>query len=207
LGISFHVGSQQTDITAWEKAIKKAGVIESELINYQINLRVINIGGGFPVAYQVSVPEIEEIASLIQAYVSKHLSKNCQTILVEPGRYIAASAGVLRSQVVMVSKKSHYSKKRWVYLDVGTFGGLIETLNEVIQYPLRTSKDHEKGGPVVIAGPTCDGADVMYSNTSCILPLSLTSGDYVDILGTGAYTTSYASKCFNGFEGPSEFYL
>ena len=109
-----------------------------------------------------------------------------------------AEAGVIQSEVVLVSRKSRKDETRWVYLDVGKFGGLAETLNESIKYPLRTSRMGAPG-PVVLAGPTCDSADILYEKTPYRLPLDLDAGDRVEILLTGAYTSSYASVGFNGF--------
>jgi ornithine decarboxylase len=89
---------------------------------------------------------------------------------------------------------------RWVYLDIGKFGGLAETMDEAIRYPIVTPHDGGEVAPCVLAGPTCDSADVLYEKTPYPLPLSLTIGDEVLIEGTGAYTTTYASVAFNGFE-------
>ena len=80
-------------------------------------------------------------------------------------------------------------------------------MNEAIQYPLRTFKDNNKKGPVVIAGPSCDGVDILYRNAGYQLPLTLIAGDYVDILCAGAYTASYATKEFNGLLPLQEHYI
>ena len=88
---------------------------------------------------------------------------------------------------------------RWVYLDIGKFGGLAETMDESIRYAIKTPRDDAEMEPVVLAGPTCDSADVMYEKTPYPLPVSLEIGDKLLIEGTGAYTTTYASVAFNGF--------
>ena len=120
--------------------------------------------------------------------------------MIEPGRYMVADAGVLRSEVVLVSNRQVGELERWVYLDCGKFHGLAETMDEAIRYPIATARDADEKTPCVLAGPTCDSADVMYEKTPYPLPLSLTIGDEVLIEGTGAYTTTYASVAFNGFE-------
>ena len=89
--------------------------------------------------------------------------------------------------------------RRWVYLDVGKFHGLAETMDEAIKYRLVTAHDGGPTGPVVIAGPSCDSADILYEKTRYELPLALEAGDTVDILSAGAYTTTYSSVGFNGF--------
>ena len=121
--------------------------------------------------------------------------------MIEPGRYLVADAGVLRSEVVLVSRRSIEDQERWVYLDCGKFHGLAETMDEAIRYRLRTAYDGTGAatGPVAIAGPTCDSADVLYEKSAYELPLALAEGDMVDILSAGAYTTTYSSIGFNGF--------
>jgi ornithine decarboxylase len=86
-----------------------------------------------------------------------------------------------------------------VFLDAGVFTGLVETLDEAIRYPLRTNVDGGPTGPCVLAGPTCDSADVLYEREPVQLPLSLAEGDTVELLAAGAYTTCYSTVGFNGF--------
>jgi ornithine decarboxylase len=71
---------------------------------------------------------------------------------------------------------------------------------------LRPSRGGEVG-PVAIAGPTCDGADILYENSGYKLPLELQAGDFIDVLDTGAYTATYASIGFNGFPPLKEYYI
>jgi len=86
-----------------------------------------------------------------------------------------------------------------VYLDIGKFHGLAETIEEAIRYPIRSKKDGAQTVPCVIAGPTCDSVDVLYEKTPYMLPISLAIGDKVLIEATGAYTAAYSSVGFNGF--------
>ena len=112
---------------------------------------------------------------------------------------MVGNAGVIESEVVLISTKSNEDEVRWVYLDLGKFGGLAETMDEAIRYPIVTAKDGDAKAPCVIAGPTCDSADVLYEKTPYDLPVTLTVGDEVLIEATGAYTTTYAAVAFNGF--------
>ena len=128
-------------------------------------------------------------------------------IMVEPGRYLVADAGVLRTEVVLVSRRSPLDTERWVYLDCGKFHGLAETMEEAIRYRLRTIHDGGPTGAVAIAGPTCDSADVLYEKSAYELPLALAEGDMVDILSAGAYTTTYSSVGFNGFPALQEHFV
>jgi ornithine decarboxylase len=112
---------------------------------------------------------------------------------------MVGNAGIIEAEVVLVSHKSEHDGVRWVYLDIGKFGGLAETMDESIRYPIRTPRDGDKLAPCVLAGPTCDSADVMYEREPYLLPVSLEIGDKVLIEGAGAYTATYASVAFNGF--------
>jgi ornithine decarboxylase len=120
-------------------------------------------------------------------------------MIIEPGRGLAGGAGVIQAEVVLIARKDYADRKRWVYLDIGKFGGLAETMDEAIKYPIATQRDGGATGPVVIAGPTCDSADILYEHSDYKLPLDLKVGDKVTIHGTGAYTSSYSSVGFNGF--------
>lgn len=205
-GISFHVGSQQTDPKQWEIAIGRVAMLFTALDEAGVELGMVNLGGGFPVPYGGEVPEIGSIAGAIMTAMTRHFGNRLPRMIIEPGRYIAADAGILRSEVVLVSTKTYESQRRWVYLDVGKFGGLAETMNEAIQYELRPSRGGEVG-TVVVAGPTCDGADILYEQTAYHLPLDLQPGDFVDVLDAGAYTSTYASIGFNGFAPLKEYYI
>lgn len=199
-GVSFHVGSQQTNLKAWDRALADASKVFRTLAKEGIVLKLVNMGGGFPTRYLKDVPSAQAYGLAIFDSLSKHFGNRIPETIIEPGRGMVGNAGVIRSEVVLVSKKSENDKLRWVYLDVGKFNGLAETMDEAIRYPIETAKDSDEKVPCVLAGPTCDSADVMYEKTPYPLPISLTVGDEILIEGTGAYTTTYASVAFNGFE-------
>jgi ornithine decarboxylase len=198
-GVSFHVGSQQTNVEQWDSAIGRAARMFSVLAEADINLKMVNIGGGFPAHYRGDVPGVERYCHAVMAAITRHFGNDLPEIIVEPGRSIVGDAGVIESEVVLISKKGFDEDKRWVYLDVGKFNGLAETMDESIKYRIETPADGTASGPVVIAGPTCDSADILYEKTEYKLPLGLKVGDKVRILATGAYTSTYASVGFNGF--------
>lgn len=197
-GACFHVGSQHTDPRAWVAGIAQAAEIGRATAERGVVLSSLNLGGGFPASYVQSAPALREHAEAIRHAVRRHFDTPPE-LLIEPGRAVVATAGVIRSEVVLVARKSDADEHRWVYLDIGRYQGLAETENEYIAYRLRTAHPGAPDGPVVIAGPTCDGDDVLYQRTPYRLPLALRAGDHVDILDTGAYTASYASVSFNGF--------
>ena len=199
-GVSFHVGSQQTDLSAWDKALGDAKAVFATLADEGIVLKMVNMGGGFPTRYLKDVPAAQAYGQAIFEALSRHFGNRLPETIIEPGRGMVGNAGVIKSEVVLISKKADNDNLRWVYLDIGKFGGLAETMDEAIRYPIVTARDGDQAAPCVLAGPTCDSADVMYEKTPYPLPLSLTIGDEVLIEGTGAYTTTYASVAFNGFE-------
>lgn len=206
-GISFHVGSQQTRTAAYEAAIAKVGLLFTDLKNDGVNVRMINIGGGYPVRYRAEVPEIDAIGDAIMGAMVEAFGNALPEMVVEPGRFIVGDAGVLSSEVVLVSRKEKDDPVRWVYLDIGRFGGLAETEGEAIKYDFRTAHDGQADGPVTIAGPTCDSTDTLYEKSHYRLPLALDAGDRVELLATGAYVTTYASQGFNGFAPLAEHYI
>ena len=199
-GVSFHVGSQQTDLGAWDKALGDAKHVCEELAGKGIVLKMVNMGGGFPTRYLKDVPAAQAYGQAIFGSLRKHFGNRIPETIIEPGRGMVGNAGVIKSEVVLISKKADNDNVRWVYLDIGKFGGLAETMDEAIRYPIVTARDADAKAPCVLAGPTCDSADVLYEKTPYPLPLSLTIGDEVLIEGTGAYTTTYSAVAFNGFE-------
>jgi ornithine decarboxylase len=196
-GLTFHVGSQQNNPYAWDVALSELAQVVSSLGKSGIDLEVINIGGGLPAHYQEQVPSLEVFAETIQTALHTYMPG--LKVMLEPGRSLVADAGVIQSEVVLISHKSKDDPTRWVYLDIGKFNGLIETMDESIKYRLRTTKDNFAKGRVILAGPTCDSADILYEKTLVELPLNLAVGDRLEILSTGAYTSSYSSVGFNGF--------
>lgn len=205
-GIAFHVGSQQTDLASWDLAIGQAAMIFTELRERGVELAVLNIGGGVPVAYAQDVPEEEAVITAIGQLLRRHFGNRMPAIMAEPGRCLSATAGMVRSEVVLATQRDGKGA-RWVYLDIGKFGGLAETIDEAIQYPIVTQRDGGNPVPTVLAGPTCDGADVLYQNAGYQLPTELSAGDWVEFRNAGAYTASYSSVGFNGFGPLKEYYL
>jgi ornithine decarboxylase len=198
-GVSFHVGSQQRRTQAWDLALKSAAAIFRACADRGISLAMVNLGGGFPTKYLKEVPAVESYGRSIFRALRKHFGNAIPETIIEPGRGMVGNAGVIEAEVVLVSRKSEADRLRWVYLDIGKFGGLAETMDESIRYPIRTPHDGGEAGPCVLAGPTCDSMDVLYEKQPYDLPISLEIGDKVLIEGTGAYTTTYASVAFNGF--------
>jgi ornithine decarboxylase len=206
-GVSFHVGSQQRNQHAWDKALGSAASVFRECGERGMNLSMVNLGGGFPTKYLKNVPTVKTYGSAIFKALRKHFGNRIPETIIEPGRGMVGNAGVIETEVVLVSKKAEEDDVRWVYLDIGKFGGLAETMDESIRYPIKTPRDGGELAPCVLAGPTCDSADVLYEKQPYPLPVSLEIGDKLLIEGTGAYTATYASVAFNGFAPLKTFHI
>jgi ornithine decarboxylase len=201
VGVSFHVGSQQRDPAAWAQPLADVADVFDGVVAAGGVPAGVNLGGGLPSSYVPVTPDVGEYGAAIGALVEEHLGRFMpMDVLVEPGRYLVGDAGVIETEVVLISDRDVDPGRRWVYLDTGLFNGLTETLGEAIRYRLRTPGDPTRTGPAVLAGPSCDSADVLYEQVPRELPLDLRIGDRVQVLATGAYTTAYASVWFNGFE-------
>ena len=205
-GVSFHVGSQQRDTGAWERALATAANVFRTLAERGITLTLVNLGGGFPTRYLRDVPTVATYGESIFDALSRHFGNRLPETIIEPGRGMVGGAGVIKAEVVLISRKSAEDPVRWVFLDIGKFGGLAETMDEAIRYPIRTQRDGGEVAPCILAGPTCDSADVLYEREPYPLPTGLEIGDEILIEATGAYTTTYASVAFNGF-APLQSYV
>jgi ornithine decarboxylase len=198
-GVSFHVGSQQHNIEAWDRALASTAAVFRACTERGITLSMVNLGGGFPARYVRKTPKLESYGKAIFRALRKHFGNALPETIVEPGRGLVGNAGVIEAEVVLIAKRNPEDEVRWVYLDIGKFHGLAETIDESIRYPIRTAHDRDETAPCIIAGPTCDSVDVMYEKTPYPLPVTLAIGDKVLIEAAGAYTATYSSVGFNGF--------
>ncbi|ABD53718.1 type III PLP-dependent enzyme [Jannaschia sp. CCS1] len=198
VGLSFHVGSQTRDPAMWGPVLDGIADVWTTAKTLGFPLDLLNIGGGFPAFYGDDIPHPTAYAANVMAQVHTRFG-DVPRIMAEPGRGLVAEAGMIAAEVLLVARKSPDDLHRWVYLDIGKFSGLAETIDEAIRYQFATDRDHEAMGPCILAGPSCDSADVLYEKRPIALPLGLKSGDRIWIRNCGAYTTTYASIGFNGF--------
>src|SRR5687768_4066381 len=140
-GVSFHVGSQQRNPHAWDRALASAAAVFRECGERGMALAMVNLGGGFPTRYLKNVPTVKTYGASIFRALRKHFGNRIPETIIEPGRGMVGNAGVIEAEVVLVSKKSNEDDVRWVYLDIGKFGGLAETMDESIRYAIKTPRD------------------------------------------------------------------
>ncbi|AUQ51234.1 putative lysine/ornithine decarboxylase [Phaeobacter inhibens] len=197
-GLSFHVGSQTREPQMWADTLDQVAQVWRAAKTAGHELSLLNIGGGFPASYGTEVMAPNRYAQEVMALVNARFP-DASEIMAEPGRGLVAEAGAIAAEVLLVSRKDADDLHRWVYLDIGKFSGLAETMDEAIRYRITTEHGDGQTGPCILAGPSCDSADVLYEKQLYQMPLELKSGDRVVIHACGAYTTTYASVGFNGF--------
>lgn len=197
-GFSFHVGSQTRRAEMWAPILDHFAGVWAKAQAAGHDLDLLNIGGGFPAFYGEAIDAPTDYAAKVIEQVRARFG-DVPYIMAEPGRGLVAEAGMIVAEVVLVSRKSDRDMHRWVYLSIGRFSGLAETEGEAIRYQFVTPHDGDPVGPCILAGPSCDSADVLYEKRPVNMPYSLRAGDRVLIRNTGAYTSTYSSVCFNGF--------
>jgi len=191
-GVTFHVGSQCRNPENWRAGIDYAKRLFRSMRLKGLRPRLLNIGGGYPVQHTKPIPSIETIGETVNRALAGLPAGT--RVMAEPGRYLVSDAGWFVCRVVGTATRRG---SRWVYLDAGMFGGIIET-TEGLQYEVVTER-HGKLIPYTVAGPTCDSVDVVMREQ--MLPEDLRADDFVYIPNAAAYTTAYASN-FNGFPLP-----
>lgn len=191
-GLSFHVGSQATEPTKYVEAIRACtNLIAEALLAGLPSLDILDIGGGFPVAYNEAVTPIDQFCAPIREALSK-LPSHIR-VIAEPGRFIAAPAAIAISSVMGKAKRDG---RWWYYLDDGLYGSYSGQLFDHARYPVATLRQEGELFPSVLAGPTCDSIDVIDDNIQ--LP-ELEVGDLIVGRMMGAYTWASATD-FNFFK-------
>ncbi|MBO9577664.1 MAG: type III PLP-dependent enzyme, partial [Microbacteriaceae bacterium] len=191
-GLSYHVGSQNTDPEVYTAALRRTAALAVAARDAGHAIDVIDIGGGFPVRYRDGVPEIEELAAAIRPILGELPGIE---VWSEPGRFVSASAMHLVTSVVAETYRPAL-EQHWVYIDDGLFGGYSNVLTDHVE-PEIVAVGIPAGRERVaqtIAGPTCDSTDVVARDLD--LP-RLVVGDILVSPMMGAYTLVTATE-FNG---------
>jgi ornithine decarboxylase len=191
-GLSFHVGSQATDPAKYVEAVQACTNLMAEAVLAGLpSLDVLDIGGGYPVAYNDAVMPIDEFCRPIRAALAK-LPPHVR-VIAEPGRFIAAPAAIAVSSVMGKAKRDG---RWWYYLDDGVYGSYSGQMFDHAKYPVSVLREGGELHESVLAGPTCDSIDVI--DESIMLP-ELETGDLVVGRMMGAYTWASATD-FNFFK-------
>ena len=197
-GLAFHVGSQMMDPKAWDEPIRQCAQIMTTLAEDGIKLAMLDVGGGFPVRYDIDPPPLTEYAAAI-SHAAGCLPYPVQ-LACEPGRAIAAQAGIMVASVIDASWRHGMMRAS---LDVGAFHGLMEALESgrELRFPVTLPTAGDRAlVPCTLTGPSCDSQDTILDRVWLPMPRA---GDRVLIGNTGAYTTCYSGhSAFNGYPAP-----
>jgi ornithine decarboxylase len=193
VGVTFHVGSQCTNLYNWNIALDKVRVLWTMAEEKGLKLRLLNVGGGYPINYTKSVLNIESIEENINGSIEGRFPEDVE-IHIEPGRAVVGDAGILVTSVIGKAKRR---EEEWLYIDAGVFNGLMESLGG-IKYTYLVESEGVAKKTWTLAGPSCDSFDVIEKHIALWEP---EIGKLLLVLSGGAYTMSYASE-FNGFSIP-----
>lgn len=192
IGITFHVGSQCNNVYNWNAAVDKARDLWETAEQNGMRLKMLNIGGGYPIRYTKNVVDIGTIEKKVNKVIYQKFPDDIE-VFIEPGRAVIGDAGVFVSTVIGKAKRGD---ENWLYIDVGVFNGLMESIGGIkYAYVVGSRSDVTTW---TLAGPSCDSFDVIDREIELPEP---ETGNRLLILSSGAYTISYASE-FNGFSIP-----
>ena len=190
-GLSFHVGSQCTNFENYMQALQlSANIIDEAESRLDRKIRILDIGGGFPVKYHPGVKSLRMLAKKLNAEIKRLFPPDMQ-ILAEPGRFLVANACTLVAKVV---GKTIRDGKPCYYINDGVYHTYSGQIFDHCTYPVLSFKPGERQLSAVF-GPTCDSFDTI--TLSAELP-ELDIGDLVFSENIGAYSIA-SSTYFNGF--------
>ncbi len=192
-GLSFHVGSQCTNFDNYAAALSITADIFHDARARGYNLKIVDIGGGFPVPYDAQVPKFARLAKLINTECQRLFPEDIE-LIAEPGRFIVASSGMLVTEII---GKARRDGKIFYYINDGVY----QTFSGVVYdhwIPNFHSFGRGKKEVCAVVGPTCDSFDKI--SLSVELPGNLEIGDYLYTENIGAYSIASSTR-FNGFDG------
>jgi ornithine decarboxylase len=204
--ITFHVGSQCMNPASWSNALMVIAEIYEKAKAKGLNIKIINLGGGFPSQLTKPIPGIEEIKVHINKALQDYFQNQDIKYIIEPGRAIVGEAGLMVSSVIA---RANRGVEKWVSLDVGIYQGLFDAI-EGVKWSIISDKElncvnhKDQLDKFKIGGPTCDSIDVLAQEL--YFPKDISPGDIVYVMNTGAYTSTLVTN-FNGFKGPKIIFV
>jgi ornithine decarboxylase len=192
-GLSFHVGSQCTNIDNYTSALAITSPIFNDMRKKGYPLKIVDMGGGFPVPYNPDVPEFKRFAQVIDTEC-KRLFPHDTELIAEPGRFIVATAATLVAEIIGRARREG---KIFYHINDGvyhTYSGIV------YDHWIPNFHAFKSGAKEVctVVGPTCDSFDKI--SLSAHLPGNLEIGDFLYTENIGAYSIASSTK-FNGFDG------
>ena len=189
-GIAFHVGSQTISADPYLHALDIARELFEEAKAAGLKLRILDIGGGFPIPEPKVYFNFPEILKQINARLDEDFPNT--EIWAEPGRYICGTAVNLITSVIGVNERGG---QPWYFLDEGLYGTFSGVIFDQWDFKLLSFKEGEERVAATFAGPSCDSLDIMFRGK---LTVPLEVGDLLLVPSCGAYTSASATT-FNGF--------
>ena len=193
-GLSFHVGSQCTNFENFVQALNMSVAVLREAQARGHEIKILDIGGGFPAPYDQHVRPFAELAKTLNTEFERLFPPDME-ILAEPGRFLVATAASL---VVEIIGKAVRNGKQCYTINDGVYGTYSGVLFDHCQYHFKAFKSGP-GQISAVFGPTCDALDVV--SVAEELPVNLDLGDWLVSENIGAYTTASATN-FNGMAQP-----
>lgn len=190
-GLCFHVGSQNTSAEAYLYALSVSRRIFDAAVHEGIRLRILDIGGGFPIPTGDLNVDVKALAERIQKQLAIFFPDT--EIWTEPGRFISGTTMNLVTRVIGTQVRNG---KQWYFLDEGLYGTFSGILFDHWEYEMETAKT--KKGPEIeatFAGPSCDSLDIVSRDRKTV-PLNV--DDLILVPNCGAYSSASATT-FNGF--------
>ncbi|GBG58230.1 diaminopimelate decarboxylase [Sporomusaceae bacterium FL31] len=188
-GLCFHVGSQSLSADAYVDAINICRRLFNEAAAEGFNLRILDIGGGFPIPAIATEIDIVDLTKTISDNLAKHFPTT--EIWAEPGRFICGTAVNLITRVIGTQQRNN---QQWYFLDDGLYGTFSGVIFDHWDFELISFKSGDEI-PATFAGPSCDSLDVMFRDK---LTVPLDMDDILLVPNCGSYTSASATV-FNGF--------
>lgn len=194
-GIAFHVGSQTVSSDPYLHGLDIARELFEEAAAAGLKLRILDIGGGFPIPEPKVRFNLPEMLKQINARLDEDFPGI--DVWAEPGRYICGTAVNLITSVIGVNERGG---QPWYFLDEGLYGTFSGVIFDQWDFKLISFKEGEERVAATFAGPSCDSLDIMFRGKMTV-PLEV--GDLLLVPSCGAYTSASATT-FNGF-GKAQF--
>ena len=185
VGVDCHIGSQLTDVKPFVDALDRVLALVDRLVEKNIHLHHLDLGGGLGIRYQDEKPPLpeEQIAALMQRIQGREFE-----ILIEPGRAIAGNAGILLTRVQYIK---HNEEKNFAVVDAA-MNDLMrpalyqawQAIKPVVEGSSALSKDYD------VVGPICETGDFLGKERE----LAIVSGDFLAVMSAGAYGFTMSSN-------------
>lgn len=201
VGLTFAMGWNNSNTSLWGENLKKMAQLTMLMLENNIKIEFVDLGGGFPSHLVNKRQVIEEIGSAIAPVINQLKSVYNIKTIAEPGSFLVSDSGIMLTSVIEKRKKND---KWWLFLDTGIIQGFPWILSD-LQYAIVALEDSDNKHlkPYVVTGPTCDSHDIF--NSACMLPDDIEVGDKLVIFPAGGYIES--STAYSGFTLPQNYFI